>query len=146
MSTVEKTVQLNAPFQTVFHYLKDPIHLTAYCEHIIEISSVEPHTSTSVKFHWVYKNLGLRFEGEAVLNYEKEGQQLNIHFWGGIRGSLMWRLHSLGKASSLETFIDYTLPIQILKKHSLDQVLRYTELSVSQAIMSLKAILEAEHA
>lgn len=144
MPIFEKTINLNVPATTVFHYLTDPACLLEMCPNIIEISDIQRHTPSSTKFNWIARLLGVRFEGEAELKQTHHDQQLNSHFWGGLRGNAIIQLHPSDEGILLRVELDYTLPPPLLKKHREDVILWQFEHSVDCALASLKTLLEAD--
>lgn len=140
MPVFEKTINLNVPATTAFRYLSDPANLLELCPNIVEISDIQRHIPDSAKFNWITKLLGVRFEGEAELRQTRHDQQIDAHFWGGLRGEATIEIHP---DTLLILKLDYALPTPLLKKHREDVILWQFEHSVDCALASLKTLLEA---
>jgi hypothetical protein len=143
MPVIEKNIILNIPPETVFHYLSEPTHFLELCPNIIEISDLQRHSSGKAQFKWIVKLVGVRFEGPAELKHIHQNQQIDVHFWGGIRGSLTWQLQPWNEGVLLETTVDYTLPTPLLKKHTEDEILRQNEHAVELMLNGLNDLLQA---
>ena len=142
MPVIEKNIILNAPPKTVFHYLSEPTHFLELCPNIIEISDLQQHSPGKAQFKWIVKMVGVRFEGQAELKHVHQNQQIDVHFWGGIRSNLIWRLQPLDEDTVLKIEVDYTPPPPLLKKHDENTVLLQVEDSVALMLNSLKTSLE----
>ena len=142
MTIIHRDIHLQVPAESVFRYLDDPTHFTAFCPNIIEISDVRQHPSESTKFTWVYKMMDTRLLCEAEIEESQPFQRLKIGFQGGMHGSIEWRLQPLDAGTRLQIRLDYTAPAPLLKKHSEDEILQHTEQDLERMLENLKARLE----
>ena len=146
MSTIEKNIILKVPAEHAFRYLSDPSHLTKFCSNMIEVSDVDGHLPALGKFGWVYKMMDALIFGEAEFREPKHNQQLNIRFWGGIHGGIVWQFQHLDEDTLLVFKLDYSTPVPLLKKHTEDTILRQSEHSVEHMLIRLKTLLETHYA
>jgi uncharacterized membrane protein len=143
MPVIERNISLHVPAEMAFRYLSEPTHLPELCPSLIEVNDLQQHSPGSVQFTWLFKMSGVRFEGEAEVKHTHHNQQVDIHFWGGIRGNLMWRLQPSDEGILLETTVDYTLPTPLLKKHTEDEILRQNEYAIESMLTGLYDLLQA---
>jgi hypothetical protein len=146
MLVVEKNIILKVPVEFAVRYLSDPSHLTEFCQNMIEVSDIERQMPRSGKFAWVYKMMGARIFGEAKFHETKHNQQIDLHFWGGIQGNIVWQFQPLDEGTLVEIKLDYITPSPLLKKHSENAILRQNEHAIEQMFINLKTRLEAEYA
>jgi hypothetical protein len=90
--------------------------------------------------------MGARIFGAAEVNETKHNQQLNMHFWGGIQGDILWQFQPLDEGTLLEVKLDYSTPAPLLKSHTEDAIFRQNEHAVEHMLINLKTLLDAEHA
>jgi hypothetical protein len=146
MTTVEKNIILKVSSEFAVRYLSDPSHFADFCPNMVEVSEVETHLQRAGKFAWVYKMMDARIFGKAEFNETKHNQQLDIRFWGGIQGNIVWRLQPLDEGVQLEVKLDYITPPPLLKKHTEDAILHHNEQAVEHMLLNLKTLLDAHHA
>lgn len=146
MPVIEKNIILKIPVEFAIQYLSIPSHLTEFCQNLIEVGEVEKHLPGSVKFTWVYKMMGARIFGEAEVNETKHNRQLDMRFWGGIHGNIVWQFQPLDEGILLEVKLDYVTPSPLLKKHNEDTIYRQNEHAVEHMLINLKTLLDAHHA
>lgn len=142
MPVIERSIMLNVPAERVFRYLADPAHYPEFCPAVVEVKDVHRHSADTIEFEWVFKMIGVRFEGEAEVHDTHHDQQLDLHFWGGIRGTLTWRVLPFEDRVGLETRVDYTLPVPLLKKHIEETIIQHNEHAIECMHTSLKTLLE----
>jgi uncharacterized membrane protein len=145
MPVIKRSISLKVPAEEVFRYLGNPSHLTEFCPNMMDIGDVRQHPQENTRFTWVYKMMGIRILGEAEFSEVKHDQQLNVRFWGGIQGNIVWRLQPADEGILLEVELDYTAPTPLLKKHSADAMLRQNEHAVEDMLTRLQALMEALH-
>jgi uncharacterized membrane protein len=143
MPAIERSITLNVPVEMAFRYLFNPTHLPEICPSIIEVSDVQHHTGRSTEFEWIFKMIGVRFEGGGEITDTRHNQQLDMHFWGGIRGNLTCLLQPVEDGVRLEMRVDYTLPAPLLHKHAVDTIIQSNEHTVECMLTSMKIQLEA---
>jgi polyketide cyclase/dehydrase/lipid transport protein len=145
MPVVKRNTSLNVSAELTFRYLSDPSYFTEFCSNVVEVNDVQRHTPGKTKFAWVYKMMDVRILGEAEVKETKHNQQLDVHFWGGIRGSITWRLQPLSEGTLVEIELDYVIPEPLLKKHSEDTISNQNEHDVQDMLTNLKTHLNAYH-
>jgi len=65
VTTIEKSLVIDAPLKEVFSYLDEPVHLLEIWPSMVEVKEVKPLPKGGHSYHWVYKMAGMRFEGET---------------------------------------------------------------------------------
>jgi hypothetical protein len=146
MPVIERSINLNVPADLAFRYLFDPTHLTEFCPSLIEVSNVQRHSVRSAQFEWTFKMIGVRFEGAAEITDTHHNEQLDLHFWGGIRGNLTWRLQPADEEIRLEAKVDYAVPPPLLHKHGENIIVQANEQAVECMLKSVKTLLASKAA
>lgn len=146
MPVLEKNIILKFPAESVIRYLSTPSDFTKLCQNMIEVSDVERQMHGAWKFAWVYKMMGDRIFGGAEFHETIHNQQIDMHFWGGIKGSFVWQFKPLDEGILLDVKLDYITPSPLLKKHTEDAILRQNEHAVEHMLINLKNLLDAHHA
>jgi hypothetical protein len=113
---------------------------------MIEVSDIQHHPPNGAKFGWIYKMLGVRAYGEAEVKETKHHQELTIHFWGSIRGTLTWQVQPSEDEVLLAVKLDYTVPQPLLKKHTEEAILHQNERAIEDVLTNLKSLLETHDA
>lgn len=144
MPVLERHISLKVPIESVFQYLGDPAHFMNLSPDSLEIREVRRQSPASVKFAWVYKMMGIRLFGEAELNETLHGRQLDLRFWGGMHGSIVWQLQTGNEGTILHLRLEYMVPAPLLKKHTEEMICQQNEMAVEQLLGNLKARLETE--
>ena len=64
MTTIEKSIVIDAPVKDVFAYIEEPVNLLEIWPSMVEIKDVKTLPAGGHQFHWVYKMAGRRLEGD----------------------------------------------------------------------------------
>ncbi len=141
MPALKSTIRLQVPAELAFRYLSSPSHLTDYCPNLLEISALRQYRE-GASFAWVYQMMGTCFFGRAEMAVTRYNQQLNIRFWGGIRGHVTWTLDAADKATFLSFKADYITPLPLLKAYTEEAIFHQNEQNAEYMLSRLKAQLE----
>lgn len=142
MPVIEKNLVLNAPPEKVFQYLMNPNHLPEFCPDVTEVKVVQHYDTSYVEFTWSAKMLGVHFEGMATIKDLGHDQRIEIHFWGGLKGSMIWLFNPNTKSTELRAIFEYTIPAPLTRKHQYEAITQQNELAFEHMLNTLSTQLE----
>ena len=142
MPTIERNIHLNVPVEVAYRYLSEPTHLPEFCPNVQEVGKTQRQSRGGVEFSWAFKMVGVRFEGMAELNETQHNRRLDMHVWGGIKGSVAWQVEPVGVGVVVTVSIDYELPAPILRGHSEATIIQSNEQIAECTLKNLKTLLE----
>ncbi len=77
MTTIERSIVIDAPLKDVWAYIEDPSHLPEIWPSMVEVKDVESLPKGGRRYHWRYKMAGMRFEGDSeTVDFEPERHML----------------------------------------------------------------------
>ena len=88
MPVIERSIVINAPVEKIFKIEDDPRRLPEYLPGIVEVTDYD-RTPDRIgeRSRYVYKAMGMRFEGRATLKEREENKRLVSALEGGIEGT-----------------------------------------------------------
>ncbi|MFC1958492.1 SRPBCC family protein [Chloroflexota bacterium] len=116
MARVDKEVTIEAPLEDIFGYISDLSNLPEIWPSLIEIKDVQSLPSGGYSARWVYKMVGMRFEGTAEYTEIVPNQWLVIETQGGISSTITWTFRSRENITRVTLTIEYKVPIPLLGK------------------------------
>jgi uncharacterized membrane protein len=142
MPVIENTIVLHAPVEKVFRYLIDPIHLPEFCSDVSTVNVVQHYDANDTQFAWSAKMVGVHFEGMATVKNLGHNERIEIHFWGGLKGSVVWLMHPKGQDTELIMSFEYTAPQPLVRKHRPETLIEYNQAVIEDSLQILKTLLE----
>ena len=144
MPTVERTISINAPVEKVFAYISDATNEPEYLPSQLEAEYViRTEEGVGSQYRWVYKLLGIRFEGESTCTEYVPNERIVTETKGGIVSTWTYTFEPEDGGTKLTLVVDYTIPIPVLGRFAEALVLRQNEREADLAMANLKAIMEA---
>ena len=116
MAKVEKEVTVKAPIEKVFRYISEPNNLPEFWPSLMEIKDVQSLPNGGYSARWVYKMLGMRFEGKGEYTKIVPNHWIVIETKGGIRSTMTWAFRSKEDMTRVTLTIEYKVPIPLLGK------------------------------
>ncbi len=116
MAKVEKEVTVEAPIEEVFRYINEPSNLPEFWPSLMEIKDVQSLPSGGYSARWVYKMLGMRFEGKGEYTKIVPNHWIVIETKGGIGSTMTWTFRSKEDMTRVTLTIEYKIPIPLLGK------------------------------
>ena len=116
MATVDKEVTVNAPIEKVFSYISEPSNLPEIWPSLMEMKDVQSLPNGGCSGRWVYKMVGMRFEGEGEYTEIVPNQWFVIKTKGGIRSTMTWTFRFKEDKTRVTFTIAYKVPIPLLGK------------------------------
>ncbi|GAF88684.1 unnamed protein product [marine sediment metagenome] len=144
MATVERTISINAPVEKVFDYISEATNGPEFIPSQVEVEYViRTEEGVGSRYRWVYKLLGIRFEGQSECTEYVPNERIVTETKGGIVSTWTYTFEPEDGGTKLTLVVDYTIPIPVLGRFAEALVLRQNEREADLAMANLKAIMEA---
>lgn len=116
MARVDKEVWIEAPLDKIFDYVSYPNNMPEFWPSLVEITDMQTLPNGGYSARWVYKMLGLRFEGKAEYTRVATNEFFVIETKGGIKSTIVWTFRSREDKTRVTFTVDYKVPIPLLGK------------------------------
>ena len=144
MARVERTITINAPVEKVFDYVSDATNGPEFIPSQVETEYVtRTQEGVGSRYRWVYKLLGIRFEGESICAEYVPNERIVSETKSGILSTWTYTFEPEDGGTKLTLAVDYTIPVPVLGKFAEALVLRQNEREADLGMANLKAIMEA---
>ena len=142
MVKVEKTITINAPVEKVFAHWTEPENLPEIWPSLVEVKDSRKLPNGGNFFRWVYKMVGMRFEGTAEdIEWVRNQRTVTVDK-GGIDCTITWTFQPEGEGTKLITVFEYTVPIPLLGRLAEPFILKVNERELESLLVNLKTKLE----
>ena len=142
MTTIEKSILINAPVREVFSYLEDPVHLPEIWPSMVEVKDVKPLPKGGYRYQWIYKMAGMRFEGETeTLEFVPE-KHLVTKATGQIPATFDYTFRAEDGLTKVEAKAEYEIPQKLLGKLAEPFIRKLNEREAETFLANLKDRLE----
>ena len=139
MAKVEKEVWVEAPIEKIFGYINELSNLPEFWPSLIEIRDVQSLPNGGYSARWVYKMLGMRFEGAAEYTQIVPNRFFVIKTKGGINSTISWTVRSQENKTRVTLTIDYKIPVPLLGKLAEAIVLKMNDHEADLIMTNLQA-------
>jgi uncharacterized protein YndB with AHSA1/START domain len=116
MITIGNAVTINAPVEKIFNYISIPNNLPEFWPSLIEITDVQSLPKGGYKARYVYKMVGISFQGTGEYTEIVPNKSLVIVTKGGISSVLTWAFRSQANRTRVTLTINYEIPVSLLGK------------------------------
>ena len=116
MLRIDREVTIEAPIELVFDYVSDPSNLSEFWPSLMEIKDVQSLPNGGYSARWVYKMVGMRFEGTGEYTKMVPNQFFVIETKGGISSIIAWTFRSWENMTRVTLTIEYKVPLRLLRK------------------------------
>jgi len=127
VARVDKEVEVNAPINKVFSYVSEPSNLPEIWPSLMEIKDVQSLPNGGYRYRWVYKMVGMRFEGTGEYTEVVPNQWFVVETKGGIRSTITWTFRSKGNMTRVTLTVEYKVPVPLLGKLAEAIIVRMNE-------------------
>jgi uncharacterized protein YndB with AHSA1/START domain len=142
MTTIEKSIVIEAPVKQVFSYLEEPEHLPEIWPSMVEVKDVATVPTGGHRFHWIYKMAGKRFEGDAeTLEFELD-RHLVRKSTGAVPSTFDYTFTPENGGTRIDMKADYEIPESLLGKLAKPFLLKLNEREAETVLANLKDRLE----
>lgn len=116
MAKVDKEIWIEAPIEKIFGYISDPSNLPEFWPSLMEIKDIQSLPNGGYSGRWVYKMLGMLFEGEGEYTQIVPNRFFVIETKGGIKSTIAWTVRPWENKTRVTLTIEYKVPIPLLGK------------------------------
>ena len=116
MITIGNAVTINAPVDKIFNYISIPNNLPEFWPSLMEITDVQSLPKGGYKARYVYKMVGISFQGTGEYTEIVPNKSLVIVTKGGISSVLTWAFRSQANRTRVTLTINYEIPVSLLSK------------------------------
>jgi uncharacterized protein YndB with AHSA1/START domain len=142
VTTIEKSIVIEAPVNEVFTYLTQPLHLPEIWPSMVEVKDVETMPKGGHHYHWVYKMAGMRFEGESeTLEFEPDRHFVS-KTTGQIPATFDYKFTPENGGTRVDVKTEYEAPSKVLAKLAEPFVRKLNEREADVFLANLKDRLE----
>jgi uncharacterized membrane protein len=142
VTTIERSIVIEAPVKEVFSYLDEPGHLPEIWPSMVEIKEVEPLPTGGHRFHWVYKMAGMRFEGDAETVVFEPDRHIVRKSTGHFPSTFDYTFTPENGRTKLEVKADYEAPESLLGKFAEPFIRKLNEREADTFLGNLKDRME----
>jgi uncharacterized protein YndB with AHSA1/START domain len=138
VTTIERTITVDAPVERVWEYVDDPAHLPEIWPSMVEVKDVETLPEGGHRYHWLYKMAGMRFEGESETVEIQPQKHIVQRNEGEIPSTFEWTFTPEGGATRIELETEYEIPQKLLGKLAEPFVRKLNEREADTFLANLK--------
>jgi uncharacterized membrane protein len=142
VTTIEKSIVIDAPPKEVFSYLEKPLNLPEIWPSMVEVKEVEPLPKGGHKYHWVYKMAGFRFEGDSETVEFEIDKHLVSKATGQIPAKFDYTFTPIDGKTKIELKTEYEIPPTLLGKVKEPFLRKLNEREADVFLANLKDRLE----
>jgi len=139
VATIDKEVILEVPVEEIFGYISEPRNLPEFWSSLMEVKDIQSLPDGGYTAQWVYKMLGVRFEGTGEYTRIVPNEFFVIKTKGDIKGTITWTFRSRGNITKVTLTIEYTIPIPLLGKLAEAIILKINEQEIDLLMANLQA-------
>lgn len=142
MTTIERSIVIDAPVEQVFEYMTDPAHLPEIWPSLVEVKDVKPLPNGGHSWHWLYKMAGLRFEGDSETIELEPEKHLVSKATGQLPAKFDYRFEAEDGRTRIQVKTEYEIPEGVLAKFARPFILKLNEREADVFLANLKDRLE----
>jgi uncharacterized membrane protein len=142
MATVEKAITIDAPPERVFEYFDEPTNLLEIWPSMVDITDVKRMPNGGAQYHWAYKLLGLRFEGDTeTVAFERDRHVVEKNT-GQIPSTFDWEFRPADGGTEVSLKVEYEIPSKLLGRFSEPFIVKLNDREAETVLANLKDRLE----
>jgi uncharacterized membrane protein len=142
VTTIEKSIVIDAPPKEVFAYLEKPLNLPEIWPSMVEVKEVESLPKGGHRYHWVYKMAGMRFEGDSETVEFVPEKHLVSKTTGQIPAKFDYTFIPFEGKTKVEVKTEYEIPPTLLGKVKEPFLHKINEREADTFLANLKDRLE----
>lgn len=148
MASLERSVVIQAPVETVFQCMDDPTNQPKITSDSARIEDVEKLPEGGTQSSYIYKlGPGMEVKGQLTTSAYTPNEQIVYDFSGGLQGSIWWLFEAIDSSRSRVTYrADYDLDMPLLGDAILSLAAKFSEEEIETQLANLKQLVESEWA
>jgi uncharacterized membrane protein len=135
----QKSLTIHAPVEQVFAYVADRSHLTTIWPSLIAIKDLKPLANGGSAFKYVYKMVGLQFEGMGQDTTYVAKEEIVTEITGDLVGTLTFRFEPAAANTKVHFAFTYTAPVALLRQASESYIAKLNEQEAELVLQNLQA-------
>ena len=145
MAHIAKSIHIAAPVEAVFDYATVIASIPEWYTSMVEVrNATHPRVRKGASYEWVFKMLGMRFDGKAEYVDVVPNERIVTRTEGGIPSKWEFRYAPDGDGCRVSVTVDYTVPGKLLGKIADKLFIEgHNERDLEHALANLKAHCEA---
>ena len=143
MAELESTITINAPAEKIFGYINVPDNLLEIWPSMVEVKDVKRLPNGGNEFRWVFKMVGMRFEGTSEDTELVANQRVVSKTKGGIQSTITWTFQTENGGTKVTFGAEYTVPVPLLGKLAEAFIVKANEGETELLLANLKARMES---
>lgn len=142
MNKITRHIEIEAPVEKVFDFMRDPHHLTEIWPSMVDVANVKELPEGLITYDWTYKMAGLRFKGTSVTTEAVENERSVVVNEEGIPSKFVWEYHPHNGGTALDLEVEYSVPTPVLGKLAEKVVVKLNENEADVMLANLKTVME----
>ena len=139
MAKVDKEGIINVPVEDIFSYLCEPSNAPEFWPSLMEIKDVKSLPNGGYNVRWVYKMVGMRFEGQGEYTEIVPNQWFVIDTKGGVNSKITCTFRSNENKTKMTLTIEYKVPVPLLGKLAEAIIMRMNDQEADLLMVNLGA-------
>jgi uncharacterized membrane protein len=147
LTTIEATVEIDAPLETVFSFVADHANVLDYMDNVVSFESVSDRKhGVGSKFRWTTLIKGIPIGSEFIITEFEPPHTIAARSISGPNSTSRWKF-ACGTGNTVATFVaSYAVPRFAVLRHLTD-LLRLEgeiETNIASSLRNLKHLMERE--
>jgi carbon monoxide dehydrogenase subunit G len=138
MIEVSKSVEIDAPVETVFAFMDDPENHVTVTPSLAEVRNVDPLDNGGKRLDHTFRMAGVSLDGELVETTHAENERMVFEMRGQLAGELELVFESSDGGTRLTYTGRYELPGRVLSAVAEPFVRRYNERELSTTLANVE--------
>jgi len=143
MSTITRSILINAPVEKVFEYLDDPMNMMEWHPSVTNIRDVTGKGHNQ-KWKWDFKLFGILFQGEAQVTRNQTNTLRVVKNTGGVESTRTWNFKREAGGTRVDYELEYKIPTPVIGKVGELLAIQRSERVVDMALANIKEKMEAK--
>jgi carbon monoxide dehydrogenase subunit G len=141
MTTVNRSINIKAPVESVFTYLSDPMNALEWMVGMMEVTDVSG-IGLGEHYSWKYKMVGIPIQGKSTTTEYVPNERAVVESKAGIASKFTFTYAPQEGGTKLDLEVDYTIPVPVLGKLAEKLVLKRNEREADMWMDNIKERLE----
>ena len=142
MTKIAKHIDIDAPVEKVFDFMKDPENLLEIWPSMVDVKNVKELPEGGVTYDWTYKMAGMKFNGSSVTTETVENERSVVVNEKGIPSTFVWEYRPHNGGMALDVEIEYKVPTPVLGKLAEKAIVKINDNEANVLLANLKVIME----
>ena len=143
MPIADKEIEIEAPVEDVFNYVKEPGNLMQIWPGFIEMKQEKTFPNGGYTFRWKYKMAGFHFTGKGECFDIAPNLWLRSRTTGAIESTATWTFRSTGSKTRVTLTVEYRIPMPLLNRLVESKIVKMNEKEAELILTNLRTRYEA---